>query len=122
MWYEVVPSQVNAEVNRESGRSLATVTVPSAKFSSQAVGPFVNSSKLQAMDRGQKWENAREDFLFETAIVGFGLLMRGEDNLGTLNHELVLKLAEKAQGNSKTDDKRAEFIRLVEEARRMTGI
>jgi len=74
------------------------------------------------MDRGQKWENAREDFLFETAIVGFGLLMRGEDNLGSLNHELVLKLAEKAQGNSKTDDKRAEFIRLVEEARRMTGI
>jgi hypothetical protein len=48
--------------------------------------------------------------------------MRGEDNLGSLNHELVLKLAEKAQGNSKTDDKRAEFIRLVEEARRMTGI
>jgi anti-sigma factor RsiW len=122
MWYEVVPSNPNAEINRESGRSLATVTVPNAKFSSQAVGPFVNSSKLQALDRGQKWENAREDFLFETAIVGFGLLMRGEDNLGSLNHELVMKMAEKAQGTSKTDDKRAQFIRLVQDARRMTGI
>ena len=100
---------------------MATVTVPNARFISQTVGPF-DSSKLRALDRGQSWENARDDFVFETAIVGFGMLLRGEENLGSLNHELVLKLAEKAQGNAAKNDERTKFIKLVQEARRVTGI
>lgn len=121
MWYEVVPNGSVTEANRETGRSVATITVPSARFNSQTVGPF-DSSKLQVLDRGVKWENAREDFLFETSIVGFGLLLRGEENLGTLNHELVLKIAEKAQGDKAADGERAKFIKLVQEAKRVTGI
>ena len=121
MWYEVIPNGTVTDGNRETGRPVATITVPSARFNSQTVGPF-DSSKLQALDRGVKWENAREDFLFETSIVGFGLLLRGEENLGTLNHELVLKIAEKAQGDKAADGERAKFIKLVQEAKRVTGI
>lgn len=121
MWYEVVPNGAAPEQSRETGRSVATVTVPNARFISQTVGPF-DSSKLRALDRGQSWENARDDFVFETAIVGFGMLLRGEENLGSLNHELVLKLAEKAQGNAAKNDERTKFIKLVQEARRVTGI
>lgn len=120
-WYEIVPNGGTADTNREAGRIVATITVPGARFNSQTVGPF-DSSKLLALDRGSKWENAREDFLFETSIVGFGLLLRGEENLGTLNHELVLKLARQAQGDKELDGERAKFIRLVQEAKRMTGI
>lgn len=121
MWYEVVPNGAAPEQSRETGRSVATVTVPNARFISQTVGPF-DSSKLRALDRGQSWENARDDFVFETAIVGFGMLLRGEENLGSLNHELVLKLAEKAQGNAAKNDERTKFIKLVQEALRVTGI
>lgn len=121
MWYEVVPNGAAPEQSRETGRSVATVTLPNARFISQTVGPF-DSSKLRALDRGQSWENARDDFVFETAIVGFGLLLRGEENLGNLNHELVLRLAEKAQGNAAKNDERTKFIKLVQEARRVTGI
>ena len=121
MWYEVIPNGAVTDASRETGRPVATITVPSARFNSQTVGPF-DSSKLQVLDRGVKWENAREDFLFETSIVGFGLLLRGEENLGTLNHELVLKIAEKAQGDKAADGERAKFIKLVQEAKRVTGI
>lgn len=120
MWYEVIPNG-SGDGSRENGRQVATITVPNARFNSQTVGPF-DSSKLQVLDRGVKWENAREDFLFETSIVGFGLLLRGEENLGMLNHELVLKIAEKAQGDKAADGERAKFIKLVQEARRVTGI
>lgn len=119
VWYEIVPN--GNEAIREAGRSVASVTVPGARFNSQTVGPF-DGSKLQVLDRGVKWENAREDFLFETSIVGFGLLLRGEENLGALNHELVLKIARMAAGDKAPDGERAKFIRLVQEAKRVTGI
>lgn len=124
MWYEVIPNNGTSEASRENGRAVATVSVTNARFDSPAVGPFdsKDSPTLRALDRGVKWENAREDFLFETAIVGFGLLLRGEENLGSLNHELVLKLAQHAKGGKEVDGERAKFIRLVQEARRMTGI
>ncbi len=121
MWYELIPNGTVSETNRETGRPVATITVPSARFNSQTIGPF-DGSKLQVLDRGVKWENAREDFLFETSIVGFGLLLRGEENLGSLDHELVLKIAGKAQGDRATEGERAKFIKLVQEARRVTGI
>lgn len=124
MWYEVIPNGAVTDASRETGRPVATISVQNAHFDSKAVGPFdsKDTRNLRALDRGAKWENAREDFLFETAIVGFGLLLRGEENLGSLNHELVLKLAKHAQGEKEVEGERAKFIRLVQEAKRMTGI
>lgn len=120
LWYEIVPNANAAEPSRDSGRIFATITLPNARFTTQAVGPF-DSSKLQALDRGLAWENARDDFLFETAIVGFGLLLRGEDHLGSLNHDLVLRIAERAKGTDPGGE-RARFIRLVRDAKQITGI
>ena len=94
--------------------------LPNARFTSQAVGPF-DSSRLQVIDRGYSLQNAREDFVFETSVVGFGLLLRGEDQLGSLNHGLVLNLAKQAKG-ADAGGERARFIRLVQDAQRATGL
>jgi len=45
---------------------------------------------LQIVDRGTAWTSARDDFLFESAIMGFGLLLKGDKDCGRLNHALVL--------------------------------
>lgn len=115
VWYEFLPNGL-AEASRE--RQIASVTLPNVKFTSQSVGPF-DSSKLRVIDRGYKLANARDDFLFEASVVGFGLLMRGAEQTGTLNHQMVLTLAEKSAGK---DAERARFVRLVQDARRIAGL
>lgn len=120
LWYEVVLNANAPESARESGRIVATITLPNVRFTSQPVGPF-DSSRLQALDRGLAWENARDDFLLETAIVGFGMLLRGENNIGSLDHDLVLSIAERAKGADPSGE-RARFIKLVRDAKQITGI
>jgi hypothetical protein len=117
MWYEVIPARAATE---SSPRSLAAITLEDVRFVSQTVGPF-DSTKLQAMDRGQSWKNARQDFLMESAIVGFKMLMQGQENLGSLDHDLVMQLAKKAAGENPAGEA-AKFIRLIEEARKTTGL
>ena len=119
IWYEYLPNGA-AEPNRENGRQVATVTLPGAKFTIQAVEPF-DGSRLRVLDRGQSWQSAREDFTFETAVVGFGMLLRGAPQTGSLNHQLVLNLASKSKG-AEPDPERMRFIRLVKEARQAAGL
>ena len=119
LWYEFQPNG-SGEIPRDSSRQVATVTLPNAHFTSQAVGPF-DSSKLLVMDRGYSLQNAREDFVFETSVVGFGLLLRGAEQLGGLNHELVLHLASQSKGADSTGE-RGRFIRLVQDARLAAGL
>jgi hypothetical protein len=54
-------------------------------------------------------------------VVGFGLLMRGADQTGGLNHDLVLNLAKRAKGDDATGE-RARFVHLVQEAQRVAGL
>ena len=119
LWYEFQPNG-SSEVSRDGGRQIATVMLPNAHFTSQTVGPF-DSSKLQVIDRGYSLQNAREDFVFETSVVGFGLLLRGADHLGGLNHDLVLNLARQSQG-ADGNGERARFIRLVQDAQHAAGL
>jgi len=119
IWYEFQPNG-SVETARDSGRQIATVMLPNARFTSQTVGPF-DSSKLQVIDRGYSLQNAREDFVFETSVLGFGLLLRGADQVGGLNHDLVLELAKQAKGADASGE-RARFIRLVQDARRVAGL
>lgn len=118
LWYEFQPNG-SGEIPRDSSRQVATVTLPNAHFTSQAVGPF-DSSKLLVMDRGYSLQNAREDFVFETSVVGFGLLLRGAEHLGALNHELVLNLANQSKG-ADSNGERGRFIRLVQDAKLAAG-
>jgi anti-sigma factor RsiW len=118
LWYEFQPN--GGEASHDSNRQIATVMLPNARFTSQTVGPF-DSSKLQVIDRGYSLQNAREDFVFETSVVGFGLLLRGAEQLGGLNHDLVLDLARQSKG-ADAHGERARFIRLVQDARHAAGL
>ncbi|MDZ4290284.1 MAG: DUF3520 domain-containing protein [Prosthecobacter sp.] len=115
IWYEYLPNGAT-----DSARLIATVTLPGARFTTQAVDPF-DGSKLRVLDRGQSWQAAREDFVFESSVVGFGMLLRGAPQTGQLNHQLVLNLASKAKGTDATGE-RTRFIRLVQEARQAAGL
>jgi len=116
LWYEFQPN--GGEGARD--RQIASVTLSNARFTSQTVGPF-DSSKLQVIDRGYSLQNAREDFVFETSVVGFGLLLRGADEVGSLNHDLVLNLAKQGKGADSSGE-RAKFIRVVQDAQHMAGL
>jgi Ca-activated chloride channel family protein len=59
--------------------------------------------------------------VFESAVVGFGLLLRGAEQTGELNHDLVLSLAKQAKG-ADTAGERARFIRLVQDAQKAAGL
>lgn len=115
VWYEFMPNG-DADVNK----TVATVTLDKGRFTTQTVGPF-DSTKLNVQDRGVAWQNAREDFVFDSAVVGFGLLMRGMPQAPNLNHALVLSLAEKAKGIDASGD-HAKFIRLVKDAAKAAGL
>ncbi|WP_395740272.1 YfbK domain-containing protein [Prosthecobacter sp.] len=119
LWYEFQPNG-NGEASHDSNRQIATVMLPNAHFTSQTVGPF-DSSKLQVIDRGYSLQNAREDFVFETSVVGFGLLLRGAEQLGGLNHDMVLNLARQSKG-ADVHGERARFIRLVQDAQNAAGL
>jgi|APTNR8051073442_1049403.scaffolds.fasta_scaffold08897_3 hypothetical protein len=120
LWYEFVPNGTAPSGARSSGKLVATVTIPSLRFTTQTVGPF-DDSHLQAFDKGEPWSKAREDFIFESSVVGLGLLLRGTPDLGKLDHDLVMTLAEKGKG-SKPSAERAQFIHFVKEARRLSGL
>jgi anti-sigma factor RsiW len=117
VWYEFQP--VSDEAIR-TGRPVATVTLEKGRFTMPSVGPF-DGSKLAVLDRGASWQAAREDFLFESAVVGFGMLLRGDHRSPVLNHTLVLALAEKAKGSDASGE-RARFIREVGHARQAAGL
>jgi len=117
VWYEFQP--VSDDV-ADTGKSVAVVTLEKGRFTTQTVGPF-DSSKLNVQDRGITWQATREDFIFESAVVGLSMLLRGDHQSPGLNHHLVLALAEKGKGTDATGE-RARFIRQVNEARRAAGL
>ena len=119
IWYEFQPNGT-AEPAREAGKLIATVTLPAARFTTQTVEPF-DGTKLRILDRNQSWQSAREDILFESSIIGFGMLLRGIPDTSKLNHQLVLDLATKSKGADPTGD-RARFIHLVQDAKLAAGL
>ena len=117
IWYEVVP---NGPAVEGATRTLGDIMLPNARFTTQAMAPF-DSSKLHVLDRGISWRSAQEDFLFESAVVAFGLLLKGEKDTGGLNHSLVLDLAERSKQADRTGE-HAKFVKLVQEARQVAGL
>ncbi|MEN3940048.1 YfbK domain-containing protein [Prosthecobacter sp. SYSU 5D2] len=115
VWYEYQPNGLS-----DTARTVATVTLDKGHFTTQTVGPF-DSTRLSIQDRGLTWSSAREDFIFDSAVVGFGLLMRGVPSTPELDHDLVLRLAEKSKGKDATGE-RARFIKLVREAADAAGL
>jgi Ca-activated chloride channel family protein len=54
-----------------------------------------------------------EDFRFAAAVAGYGMLLTGSEQAGSLNWQQVLSWAKEAKGQDE-EGYRAEFIRLVE--------
>ncbi|MBL9182500.1 MAG: DUF3520 domain-containing protein [Verrucomicrobiaceae bacterium] len=117
VWYEFEPNG-KSDLKTPATRQIATLTVPNTRFTQKAVGPF-DDSKLQVLDRGFTLDNARDDFLFESAVVGFGMLMRGMGQIGSLDHELVLNLASRSKTES---PERSRFIKLVQDVQKAAGL
>lgn len=118
LWYEFQP---NGTVDTVRDRQIANMSLPNVRFTAPLVGPFDGGGKMQVIDRGYSLQNAREDFVFESAVVGFGLLLRGAEQTGGLNHDLVLNLAQQAKG-ADTGGERSLFIRLVQDAQKAVGL
>lgn len=115
VWYEFEPNG-----RLDGSKTIATVTLPQVRFTTQTVGPF-DGSKLLVQDRGLDWRQARTDFVFDSAVVGFGLLLRGAATGSVLNHELVLSLAEQCL-ESDSSGERHRFVRQVREAQAAAGL
>lgn len=113
-WYEIIPGR-NFAAKDDKPATIGTLDII------QPRGAGHDSQPLKLVDRGLAWNDAREDFVFETAMVGFNLLLQGTENIGNLNHKLVLDLAEQ----SKDDDpkgERGKFISIVRQAQRAAGL
>jgi anti-sigma factor RsiW len=117
VWYEFQPA---ANELNTPGKTIATVTLDQARFTTQTVGPF-DESKLNVVDRGATWQTAREDYLFESAVIGLGMLLNGDHQSPNLNHQLILDLAEKSKGSDSSGE-RGRFIRQLNDARRAAGL
>ena len=115
VWYEFEPNG-----RLDGSKTIATVTLPQVRFTTQTVGPF-DGSKLLVQDRGLDWRQARTDFVFDSAVVGFGLLLRGAAAGPNLNHELVLSLAEQCLESDSSGERR-RFVRQVREAQAAAGL
>lgn len=117
VWYEFQPV---SEDTLPSGKQIATVTLEKGRFTTQTVGPF-DGSKLNVLDRGLKWETAREEYLYEAAVVGLGMLLRGDHQSPGLNHQVIQALAEKGKG-SDVNGERTRFLKQLAEVRRAAGL
>lgn len=111
-WYEIIPVS-NFAPARDKPSSLGVVKLVQPRESK-------DSHTLRLVDRGLSWSEAREDFAFETAMIGFNLLLQGADNIGNLNYKLVLDLAEKSRGEDMHGE-RTKFIETVEQAHKAAG-
>ena len=112
-WYEILPTK-NFSPSNAKPVTLGTFEVAQPKAGR-------DSSPLRLVDRGAGWNEAREDYVFETAMIGFSLLLKGTENVGQLDHKLVLDIAEKSKGEDPKGE-RAKFIKAVQQARKAAGL
>lgn len=114
-WYEIIPTRnFNAAADRP-------LTIGSISIEQPRGGSAQDSTPLKLVDRGLTWGDAREDFVFETAMIGWNLLLNGTDNISGLNSKLVLDLAEKTRGEDAKGE-RAKFINVVKQAQKAVGM
>lgn len=113
-WYEIIPGRSFAPTH-DKPAAIGTLDIV------QPRGAARDSQPLRLLDRGLPWTEAREDFVFETAMVGFNLLLQGTENIGTLNHKLVLELAEQSRDED-PQGQRAKFIATVKQAQKAAGL
>jgi hypothetical protein len=118
LWYEFMP--VGDEAIR-SNRAFATVSLDKGRFTVSSPGPFSDGAKLAVLDRGLIWTAARDDFLYEAALIGMGTLFRGDSHTPGLNVQTILSMAEKSRANDPTGE-RAKLVRQLHELKKTAGL
>jgi hypothetical protein len=114
-WYEIIPTR-NFNATADKPVTLGTISVEQPRGTS----PQAADTK-DMVDRGQVWSDAREDFVFETAMIGWNMLLNGTENISGLNSKLVLELAEQTRGEDARGE-RSKFINVVKQAQRAVGM
>jgi Ca-activated chloride channel family protein len=74
--------------------------------------------EVPVLDSGAAFDQASEDLRFAAAVAAFGMILRDSPYKGTATLPVVLDIAEGARAHD-PDDYRAEFISLVESARKI---
>jgi hypothetical protein len=116
-WYEIVPNR-NFNPSSERPVTIGTISLEQPR-GAQALAQEL--APLKIVDRGSSWQEKGEDFAFETAMVGWSLLLQGTENIGSLNYKLVLDLAEQTRGEDPKGEQ-AKFIQVVKQAQRSVGL
>jgi hypothetical protein len=114
-WYEIIPTR-NYIATAEKPVTLGSISVEQPRGTSPQA-----ADTRDMVDRGQAWTDAREDFVFETAMIGWNMLLNGTENVSGLNSKLVLDLAEKTRGEDARGE-RTKFINAVKLAQRAVGM
>ncbi|MFZ4764596.1 MAG: YfbK domain-containing protein [Roseimicrobium sp.] len=111
-WYEIIPTR-NFSATADRPVTIGTLSLEQPRGGA--------TEPLKLIDRGTSWGDAREDFIFETAMIGWSLLLQGTENTSGLNHKIVLDIAEKTKGED-TKGERVKFITTVRQAQRAVGL
>jgi hypothetical protein len=113
-WYEIIPTR-NFSASTEKPVTIGSIHVEQPRGSASDLKP------LPLVDKGNAWNDRGEDYVFETAMIGWNMLLNGTENIGGLNSKLVLDLAEKSRGEDAKGE-RARFINAVKQAQRAVGM
>jgi len=116
-WYEIIPTKSFA-VSHDKPVALGVMEVAQPRGTPAGFG----GPARKMVDRGSDWSEMGEAFVFETAMVGFNLLLQGSENVGSLNHRLVLDLAQQSKGDDPNDGERTKFIHAVQQAQKAAGL
>lgn len=125
--YELTPTEHGAAtagaLKYQSGRALspasATDELLTVRIRFKRPG-HDSSEEIAAVARPgvASLDQASADFRFATAVAGFGMLLRGSDNKGTLTWAQAQAEAEAGAG---ADPRRAELVLLIATAARLAG-
>jgi Ca-activated chloride channel family protein len=129
--YEVVPAGISSNAARAvDPLKYAKVLVSGDADSSELLTvkvrykqPTGDVSKLLSRplnDRPMSWNEAPTDLRFAASAAGFGMLLRGSKQAGSLTYDKVAAMARESIGRD-ADGYRSEMISLVEKAKFLAG-
>jgi secreted protein with Ig-like and vWFA domain len=128
--YEITPTDAPADVPPVDPLKYQPVAKAEDKPAARPDSPEIMTVKLRykapdgdvsqlmelpVMDKNAAVASAPGDFQFATAVAGYGLLLRGSKQVGTLNWEMIRTMAKAGKGED-AEGYRGEFLQLVDKA------
>ncbi len=74
------------------------------------------------VDEGLNYGRASDDFKFAASVAAFGMILRNSEHRGSATLNGILELAAEGATTGDEKERRAEFLKLVERARELTGL